>query len=434
MEPLTIILEAIRDVFTLLSQEAPKYLGITWEIFKTWWWVLLPLLLWKPFLSFWLWWKQENWAKEIKWVLLEIRPPKEVLKLLRSMENIFSSLWAVYSPANWKEKWFQGKFLLSFSFEIVSLGGETHFFIRTPETLRNLVESAIYSQYPKAEISLVDDYSEYVPQDIPNRDWDLWGADYVMLKDDVYPIKTYSVFFEERPEIEEEKRIDPLAQLLEGMAKLQPGEQLWVQIVAKPITNDENNYKDRGEAEIAKLVGRPAKPKPKPIPLEAAEVIITGKPPGAPPAAKPEAPELTAGKREILTGIEEKISKNCFQSNIRFLYLAKRDVFFSPNVKLPQGFFSQFTGINGLKPFGKTITSIQYFMITRRTYLRKRKMFRNYLDRSTPAFPRPGGTFVLNTEELATLYHIPGRIAVPAPFVPRIEAKKGEAPPGLPTE
>ena len=75
-----------------------------------------------------------------------------------------------------------------------------------------------------------------------------------------------------------------------------------------------------------------------------------------------------------------------------------------------------------------------WFLDERRLYIRKRRIFRYYSKRWFPLFPRPGGSYVLNTEELATLYHFPGRIVAPAPAVPRIEAKKGEAPPGLPVE
>ncbi len=38
----------------------------------------------------------------------------------------------------------------------------------------------------------------------------------------------------------------------------------------------------------------------------------------------------------------------------------------------------------------------------------------------------------LNIEELATLFHFPSKIVAPTHLVPRVEAKKGEAPSGLP--
>ena len=65
-------------------------------------------------------------------------------------------------------------------------------------------------------------------------------------------------------------------------------------------------------------------------------------------------------------------------------------------------------------------------------------MFKLYIERFAPLFPREGdyktGTFILNTEELASLFHFPSRRVAPAPGVPRVEAKRGEAPPEIPIE
>jgi len=82
----------------------------------------------------------------------------------------------------------------SVSFEIVGIDGEPHFFIRTPETARSLVESALYSQYPEIEIIEVSDYAKSIPQNIPNKDWEMWGCDFMPIKPDVYPLKTYPDF------------------------------------------------------------------------------------------------------------------------------------------------------------------------------------------------------------------------------------------------
>ena len=151
--------------------------------------------------------------------------------------------------------------------EIVSIGGEIHFYIRTPEQFRGIIESNIYSQYPEAEIFEVPDYTKNVPQDIPNKEWDLWGTDEINTKPNPYPIKTYKKFETEIQPVEE-KRLDPLAGLLEGMATLGPGEQMWIQIVAKPI-REEIDWIKEGKKIRDKLARRPEKPKPKPMIQEA---------------------------------------------------------------------------------------------------------------------------------------------------------------------
>ena len=246
-----------------------------WEAAKDWWWVVLPILLWHPFLFLWLWWREERWSALQRTILLEIKAPRDVLKPLKAMEQVFSGLWGIlYGPPDWWEKWIDGEMSLSYAFEIVSIGGEIHFFIRIREDRRNAVESTIYSQYPDAEISIAEDYTKYIPKDIPNKDWDLYGAAYQELKEDVYPLKTYAKFFEEKEVGKEEKRIDPLSNLLEGMAKLGPGEQLWVQIIALPVTNAENNYVDRGKALVNKLIRRPEKRRQKSIVEEGMEGLV----------------------------------------------------------------------------------------------------------------------------------------------------------------
>jgi len=424
-----------------------------WAVIRVWWWLPLPLILWKPFSFLWLWWRTDIFLKKTKFILLEIKIPKEVLKPIRAMEIVIDGLWQIiYDPPDWWEKWIDGKIdpSLSYSFEIASINGEPHFFIRIPESGREPIEAAIYSQYSEAEISVVDDYTKYVPQDIPNKDWDLWAADYRLLKEDPYPIKTYPKFETEHEPLEE-KRIDPLAGLLEAMAKIKPGEQLWVQIGASPVTEEESSWIKEGKKIRDELARRIKKtPLRKPMLMEAVDVLVTGEPPGVSKEEEKEfiPPEmkLTPGEREIITEVEQKIAKRGYLTNIRFIYLGKRDVFFKPKLRLVLAFFSVFftQNLNALVPWGKTLTKIHksWFLplnliFNRRLYLRKRAIFRRYKLRNHPLFPRKGrwpSDFILNTEELATVFHFPGRVVAPAPFVERIEAKKGEAPPGLPTE
>jgi len=59
----------------------------------------------------------------------------------------------------------------------------------------------------------------------------------------------------------------------------------------------------------------------------------------------------------------------------------------------------------------------------RRKYLRQRKLFRNYINRLGPFFPNDGGTFILNTEEIASLFHFPSWRVSPVPGVNRVTAK-----------
>ena len=422
--------------------------GYFWQIIKAWWWLPLPFLLLKPFLYFWLWWRREIWLSTVyRPILLEIKIPKEVLKPIRAMENVMAALHGVvYHPPDWWEKWIDGQLQTSLSFDVVSIGGETHFYIRIHQSYRDGVEAAVYSQYPESEITLVDDYTKNVPQDIPNKDWNLWATDYTLRQPDPYPIKTYPKF-ETEQEREPEKIVDPIANLLEGLAKIKPGEQFWIQIRATPLSEPDKNpsyraFLKEGEAIRDKIAKRPTPEKPKPIIQEAVEILITGKPAEEKLPKEAElfiAPELrmTPGEKEIVAGIENKISKPAFEVGIRFIYLGKREVFFKANFRLGFNFFNCYTTehMNALDPWGKALTKIHrhWFLplnliYYRRLYLRSRILFRQYRERFNIFFPRTAGDkgiFILNTEELASLFHFPSWRVAPTPGVPRVEVKKG---------
>ena len=411
-------------------------------IIKTWWWLILPFLLWGFLKYHYLYFIQEKWSKTVKYVLLEIKMPKEVDKPIRAMEHIFAGLHgAVHSPPNWREKWIEGMFQLSLSLEIVSIGGKIHFYIRVPESLRNSIESNIYSQYPSAEISLADDYTKKVPQDIPNKDWDLWGTDLVNVKDEVYPIKTYKEFEVETEKIEE-KKIDPLSIFLEGISTLNPGEQLWLQIKIRPVSSKDNPWQEKGKEIVDKLAKRPGKVKYKSMLQELIELMIQGPPPAKTKDEKVFPPEmtLTPGENTVITAIEEKLSKFGFDCFIRFIYLGKKDVFFKPRITTVFSFLKEITAENlaGFKPASETKTSVKstwfWFLDNRRSFMRKRRIFRYYINRLPPLFPRAGLTFVLNTEELATLFHFPSEATLSTLALSRVDVRKKEAPFDLPIE
>lgn len=412
------------------------------SILKNWWWFILPLILYFPLKSLYFWWVNwEVWYKKIKWVLIEIKPPKEILKPFKAMEDIFNQFWAIaYHRPNWKERWCEGELFTPtsgwFSCEIVSIAGEIHFYIRCRDGWRSLIESAIYSQYPDIEISLADDYTRNIPSDIPNKDWDFYGEEHQFLADDPFPIKTYPVFFEKAGEKVKtgEEKIDPLHSLLEDLSKLKPEEQFWFQINAEPVLNRDYPWQTRGMEIANKLARRPPKEKPKPLLQEAAEILISG-PPTKPEEKEVFPPEmkLTPGEREFLKSVEDKFAKIGFKTSIRALYLAKRDAWFTPHRYIARTYLSHFINLpQGIIHWGETRAKVHYFLRSRRIYLRKRKLLKNYIARFHPKYPHKPkkGVFILNIEELATIFHFPSKVIVPT--LAYVEAKKAGPPPELP--
>jgi len=399
-----------------------------------WWWTFAPIILGFIFWEIYVYYIQERFFVSLKWILLEVRLPMEVEKTPKAMEQVWCDLHGMHDIFNLKEKYLKGEFVHWVSCEIVSDAGKIHFYVRVTEAFRNLAESAIYSQYPEAEITEVEDYVNSVPVDVPNRAYDLWGSDLELTKPNPYPIRTY----EEFEDVKEEKRVDPLSSLMEGLSTLKEGEQIWVQILAQPIL-----FEGRPEAEklVEKLFGKKLQKK---VGMteelgkfvgDFIDIIATGR--KAETAEEKESYDmfkmfvLTPGDRKVLEGIERKMDRLQFHCDFRFIYVAKKDVFFKPRIKFVLGPIKQFTTLNtnGIK-VGPNKTKINYFFVDRRTYYRKRRLFRFYKKRIFETWFKP---MILNTEELATIFHFPGKMVAPAPMVPRVEARKGEPPSILPT-
>lgn len=368
------------------------------------------------------------------------------------MEAVLTALHgAIFNDPDWWEKYVSGETQTSFKFEIVAIDGKIHFYIRCFADYREAVEAAVYSQFPEAEIEAQPDYSRAIPMDIPNKEWNLFGWDYKMTKKAVYPIPTYERYLEQGAQ-EEEEKIDPINSLMEGMSKLKPGEQLWIQISASPMYfsfGRGKEFVEKSEAERNKLAKRDEKKAAKPFWKEILDLIFLE------PKAAEEKPmeifpaelRLTAGERELVEAVERKAGKPLFSCYIRNVYLGKKDVWFAPNWRLLLNYFNNFTSsdFNSLWVWSKTLTRVKktpfWFvnnLADRRAYVKKRRLLRVYRDRLNYYNPwgakegDVGAEIVLNTEELATLFHFPSQIVAPSPGITRTEAKETVAPSNLP--
>ncbi|PIT94960.1 hypothetical protein COT98_01555, partial [Candidatus Falkowbacteria bacterium CG10_big_fil_rev_8_21_14_0_10_39_9] len=162
-----------------------------WRFMAYYGWIIIAIMFLYFAREVWLIKVQTDYYKGFKFIFLAIDVPRLNEQSPRAVENLLTYLAGAHGTINWFEKWWEGKFQLSFSFEIVSIDGYTQFIIRTPVDFRYLVESAVYSQYPDAEISEIDDYTEGVPRKFPNEEYDVWGAEFIQVANQMFPIKLY---------------------------------------------------------------------------------------------------------------------------------------------------------------------------------------------------------------------------------------------------
>jgi len=420
------------------------------ELFRSGGWVIF---LWVFLWGLWKVWvesRQIRWASAVQTSLLAIDVPKQTEQSPKAAEHIFSILHGSMSMYDRIEKYWIGKIQPSFSLEIVSIDGYVQFFIRCWSRYRDLVEAAVYAQYPDAEIAEVADYTENVPKRFPAEGWDLFGTEFTLSADSAYPIRTYPQF--EHTLSGELK--DPIASLLEGLAKLKPGEQVWVQMVISP--NDGKAWRKKGMKIIRKLIkAKEEKKKPGMIGEVVGHVtgILSSTPNAFFGSYAPEKPKkddpptlmmhMTPGAKLVVESIEQKLNKEAFALKTRVIYVGKKEAFAKARtISTLKGTFGQYTQLdmNGFSIYGKVTTKSDYpwqrnilfeylslFMVRTLT-TRQNSILRAYKWRSL-GIGCPAK--IVNIEELATLFHFPN-LLLKTPLLKKTQAKRAEPPFRLP--
>ena len=430
------------DFTTLLDAAARSPFHAMWFIIVHGGWIPVVLALLTGLKWMWLLHIARKAQNKWKWVLISIDVPAENIQTPKAVENILAHLAGAHMKADLIEKYITGFGQEYFSLEIESNGGFVRFYIYTPVHLRDLVEAAVYAQYPTAEIAEAEDYTKGTPDHFPDPDWSLWGTEWKLVQPQAYPIRTYEAFHDEVAE--EATFKDPMAALLETMSGLRPGEHLWLQILVTPIAS--KSWQPESFRIIEKLAGIPSEQKKGLlekvmfIPGLIVRAIVDAVLPGTPEhdaRSKDEMPSkmlyLTPGEREVIEAIEEKAAKIGFHTKIRGIYLAPKEI--ASKARGRYGLIGAFKQVNtedmnALKPDTDKIgTHAHYVFIERRKNWKRTKVMRAYKWRSNW---RGHKGYVLNTEEIATLWHFPVAESVKAPLVKKAESKRGEPPHGLP--
>ncbi len=394
-----------------------------------------------------IWWLyldyiQSRYLARQQYVMLAVDVPKLNEQTPKAVEHIFSHFHGIHKQPNKRELYVEGFVQPTITVELVSIGGYIQFVIRTPIEQRDLVESAIYAQYPDAEISEVEDYAYRYDPKFPNDEFDLWASELQMTNKDPYPIKTYPLWEHSLTQT----FLDPMASMLEMMGRLQDGEEIWFQWILKPTLD--SRWRDKGMDIINKLIGAKVKIKKGALDslVEAPGNVLLGtyntltrtlfepvegnarKDDNGLPSLMQHLPPHVKNQVEAI-GI--KISKLAFETKARVVYVGRQDVFNKSRVSSIFGSLKQFATLdmNGFKPDKVMKTQRSYFRVPQRVAALKRKLLLGYRTRSNWTGRT---TFMLNTEELASLWHFPV-VTVKAPQVKKTDAKRGEPPVTLPT-
>jgi len=413
---------------------------------------IIAFLLFRTLFSFlknwWLDESQKKFAAKINYILLEVRFPKNNEIFPKAMEQVFASFYQIYSfGITVEKKWLEGQFEEIISTEIAASKDGIKFFIKVNKKNRTLVETAIFSQYPGAEIvEAENDYINELPPDIPNDEYNIMGADMILGKNSAYPIRTYPYFFGERKYEEEE--VDPIASLTEVMSNLKNDEHLWMQVLIIPAGDA---LKEEAKKLIAEKMGKKEEPKKGAgkalfeFAVQAVKAPI--KPPEWSDAVKLEdkPKSLTAQDNEIIRAVSDKASKLAFYSIARILYIDKKETFSGSNFTAAISTFQQFNtqNLNSTRPAKITMTIPSRFFVPNKKQIllrKKKEIYGNYRNRIFSPYTNVELMYrkslkpsIMNVEELATIFHPPiGRVK--ATGLGQQESKRGAPPANLPIE
>jgi len=396
--------------------------------------IMLAVLLCVLFWELWVDYIQGKQFLGLKYTFLELTLPRDTFKSPQAMEVVLNSLHNTSDGSPFAQYW-KGETRPWYSLELISVEGRIKFLIWTEDRRKGGVISALYSQYPNIEIKEIEDYTRTVHFD--PKEIRIFACEFEFTKKDednglAYPIKTYIDYGLDK-DPKEEFKVDPLLPMLEFLGSVGPNQQVWIQIpirahkkVRKPghLFKTYDAWKEAGEKEINRILKRD------PVTKVAGELN--------PDSGYAKLPTISKPEQDVVEAIGRSISKLPFDCGIRALYIAKKDLFDTPfGVGGIIGNFKQFNyeNLNGIKQNTKKWHLrlgdpwLDYKNYRRNRYGRLGLMA--YKRRSFFYGPFKSKQLVMNTEELATIYHFPGSVAQ-TPTLDRVPSKKAQAPGNLP--
>lgn len=290
-----------------------------------------------------------------------------------------------------------------FSFEIEAKDGLIKYYAVVPVVLVETVKQAIQSAYPTARLE------EKRPDNIFERDHTaktVSGAELLLKKKGYYPIATY-----------EETKRDASMALLNALSKVGKGEGAVVQVLFRPTSTEW--AKEAKEYVEATQKGKSVKTS---VGSHFGEYLLDIlKAPFEPPAEhkdEQKVEQITIVKQTEIEAVTNKMRYPAFETLIRVIATSNNKV---RSDGILSGIVSSFAQFNS--------TSMNSFKVN---HLKDEKnLITDYIFRFFPLKMRSN---ILNSVELASIFHLPEQNAIPTAQVERQLTKQVDGPAKLATE
>lgn len=248
--------------------------------------------------------------------------------------------------------------------EIVAMPEDIRFYVCVPKKIQDMVEKQINGAYPDAEIKEAPEYNIFSETgQVAFAALKMRGAPY-------YPIKVYK-----------DLPTDPLSAVTSALAKMQLGEGAAIQIMVAPTASKWSSF---GRKYLSKTKKSESDP-------EKAKYSVDAK---------------------TMEAIENKCSKPGFEVEVRIVVCSTSEEAANAHLSNIKSAFEQYSSsLNGFK--------------RKKIYL-KTAFMHDFIYRYQPMF-RFGSPTILNTEELATIFHLPNK-TVETPHIYWLYSKRAPAP------
>ncbi len=364
-----------------------------------------------------------NLNRSFNMLFLEIKVPKKESKEDREIEGeqyssqkdfkevtggvmmqFFDSLHSIYIR-EWYKIFTSQDFL---SFEYAVIDGLVHFFIVCPRQLLPIVEKQITAFYPDSHVDVVDDYNIFMPKSkvascymVPSKAY--W-----------FPFKTYS-----------RMTADPLNGIVNSLSKIGEDSGAAIQIMVRP---KRDGWQEKGRKTASKMFQSSGAHDVQwwnPISWISAffgmlfrgdEVMNMDK--------DGVSTRTTPITDEEVKAMEEKNSRNGFETIIRLVSSAPTKQLAHVNLKSMDGAFSQYNALN-TNTLEYTRWHNNKTLVTNFIYRNVRRGMWQWLKRKK---------MILSSEELSSLYHVPNIRFNKYPCIAWQNFKIAPAPHNIPAE
>ena len=298
------------------------------------------------------------------------------------------------------------------SFEIAAHSKKISFYINVPKRLQSLVEKQLHAQYPKAQIETIKPYNIFSAKSF------VAAAELTLQKNYSFPLRTYKAI-----------ETDPLNALTNSLSKLSQEEGAVIQILISPAAHHWQSKPHRYALQIQQGRNPDVVTSSTSMKILNGTFRIMGQALDQVFSTKNKSNQQTSGymdhsgmnkplqltpmQQDMIKKFEEKASKAGFKFNLRVVCSSSDQPAADSNLHNILASFMQYSmpPFNGFKVIRKKPQQIMTDYIFR--------VFRN-----TRA--------ILNTEELASIWHLPTRF-IETPNIKWLNAKKAPAPVNTPT-